>query len=76
MTPQLDSEYILETAERGQTRIYHTRLTILKRPGNDEYMGELYVERDYREEDKKGSTCRWGKIVFSYQYLYACCWQI
>ena len=71
MTPQLDSEYILETAERGQTRIYHTRLTILKRPGNDEYMGELYVERDYREEDKKGSTCRWGELVFSFQYLYA-----
>ena len=55
MTPQLDSEYILETAERGQSRIYHTRLTILKRPGNDEYMGELYVERDYREEDKRAA---------------------
>ena len=58
MTPQLDCEYILETAERGQSRIYHTRLTILKRPANDEYIGELYVERDYREEEKKGSTCR------------------
>ena len=60
MSPQLDSEYILETAERGQARIYHTRLTILKRPANEEYIGELYVERDFREEDKKGSTCRSG----------------
>ena len=59
MTPQLDSEYILETAERGQSRIYHTKLTILKRPANDEYIGELYVERDYKENDKKGSTCRY-----------------
>merc|ERR1712154_162187 len=53
MTPQLDCEYILETAERGQSRIYHTRLTILKRPANDEYIGELYVERDYGEEEQK-----------------------
>ncbi len=25
MTPQLIEEYILETAERGQARVYHTR---------------------------------------------------
>ena len=25
---------------------------------NDEYLGELYVERDFNEKDKKGSTCR------------------
>ena len=58
MTPQLVEEYILETAERGQARVYHTRLTILQRMANDEFIGELYVERDYREEDRKGSTCR------------------
>ena len=48
MTPQLVEEYILETAERGQPRVYHTRLTILQRLANDEYIGELYVERDYK----------------------------
>ena len=58
MAPQLVEEYVLETAERGQARVYHTRLTILQRLANDEYIGELYVERDYREEDRKGSTCR------------------
>ena len=58
MTPQLVEEYVLETAERGQARVYHTRLTILQRLANDEYIGELYVERDFREEDRKGSTCR------------------
>ena len=30
MTPQLVEEYVLETAERGQARVYHTRLTILQ----------------------------------------------
>ena len=32
----------------------------LQRQANDEYLGELYVERDFKEEDRKGSTCRWG----------------
>ena len=59
MTPQLVEEYVLETAERGQARVYHTRLTILQRQANDEYIGELYVERDFKEDDGKGSTCRW-----------------
>ena len=59
MTPQLVEEYVLETAERGQARVYHTRLTILQRQANDEYIGELYVERDFKEDDRKGSTCRW-----------------
>ena len=50
MTPQVVEEYVLETAERGQARVYHTRLTILQRQANDEYIGELYVERDYKVE--------------------------
>ena len=29
MTPQLIEEYILETAERGQARVYHTRYRII-----------------------------------------------
>lgn len=58
MTPHVVEEYILETAERGSQRVYHTRLTIFQRLANDEYLGELYVERDYREHDNKGSTCR------------------
>ncbi len=58
MTPHVVEEYVLETAERGAQRIYHTRLTIFQRLANDEYLGELYVERDYREDENKGSTCR------------------
>ena len=58
MTPHVVEEYILETAERGANRIYHTKLTIFQRLANDEYLGELYVERDFNEKDKKGSTCR------------------
>jgi len=58
LTPHLVEEYVLETAERGNNRIYHTRLTIFQRLANEEYLGELYVERDYRENENKGSTCR------------------
>ena len=58
MTPHIVEEYILETAERGANRIYHTKLTIYQRLANEEYLGELYVERDFNERDKKGSTCR------------------
>ena len=58
LTPHIVEEYILETAERGAQRIYHTRLTIFQRLANEEYLGELYVERDYRENENKGSTCR------------------
>lgn len=55
--PQLVEEYILET-ERSQGRIYHIKLTILQRPSDSEYLGELYVDIDYREGEKKGSSCR------------------
>ena len=56
-SPQLVEEYILET-ERGQGRIYHIKLTILQRPSDSEYLGELYVDIDFREGEKKGSSCR------------------
>ena len=62
MTPHMVEEYVLETPERGASRIYHTRLTIYQRLANDEYLGELYVERDYKEGDNKGSTCRYVYI--------------
>ncbi|XP_046488513.1 transcription factor SPT20 homolog isoform X2 [Neodiprion pinetum] len=57
--PQLIEEYILET-ERGQGRIYHIKLSILQRPSNSEYLGELYVDRDHREGEKNGSACRFS----------------
>ena len=71
MTPHVVEEYILETAERGTTRIYHTRLTIFQRPANDEYLGELYVERDYKENENKGSTCRFtlGTRTHALRYI-------
>ncbi len=58
MTPHVVEEYVLETAERGSQRVYHTKLTIFQRASNEEYLGELYVERDFKEKDNKGSTCR------------------
>ncbi|XP_034936259.1 uncharacterized protein [Chelonus insularis] len=68
--PQLIEEYILET-ERGQGRVYHIKLSILQRPSNSEYLGELYVDRDYREGEKNGSACRFtlGTRVQANHYM-------
>ncbi|XP_011311346.1 uncharacterized protein Spt20 [Fopius arisanus] len=67
---QLIEEYILET-ERGQGRIYHIKLSILQRPSNSEYLGELYVDRDYREGERNGSSCRFtlGTRVQANHYM-------
>lgn len=62
--PQLIEEYILET-ERGQGRVYHIKLSILQRPSNSEYLGELYVDRDHREGERNGSACRYETITNS-----------
>ncbi|KAF7998560.1 hypothetical protein HCN44_010968 [Aphidius gifuensis] len=67
---QLIEEYILET-ERGPGRVYHIKLSILQRPSNSEYLGELYVDRDYKEGEKNGSSCRFtlGTRVQANHYM-------
>jgi hypothetical protein len=55
--PQLVEEYTLET-DRPQGRIYHIRLSVLQRPSSTEFLGELYVDRDYKEGVRNGSSCR------------------
>lgn len=66
----LIEEYILET-ERGQGRIYRIKLTILQRLSNLEYLGELYVDRDYKEGEKSGASCRFvlGSRVHANRYI-------
>ncbi|KAG8221852.1 hypothetical protein J437_LFUL003228, partial [Ladona fulva] len=63
-SPQLVEEYVLEDYKGGSgglssppARVYHIRLTILQRPSNGEYLGELYVDRDYKEGVQNGSSC-------------------
>lgn len=56
-TATLVEEYILET-ERTQGTIYHIKLTILQRASNAEYLGELYVDKDYKEGEVNGASCR------------------
>uniref|UniRef100_A0A182JTP4 Spt20-like SEP domain-containing protein n=1 Tax=Anopheles christyi TaxID=43041 RepID=A0A182JTP4_9DIPT len=61
--PQLIEEYILETdrvVNRGDTRVYHIKLSIFQRPSNSEYLGELYVDRDYRENERNGEACQFS----------------
>lgn len=56
-TPQLMEEYILET-ERGPGRVYYIKLSILQRPSNCEFLGQLYVDKEYREGESNGASCR------------------
>lgn len=55
--PILIEEYILET-DRGSGRVYHIKLSIYQRPTNSEYLGELYVDRDYKNNVRSGDSCQ------------------
>lgn len=57
--PQLIEEYVLET-DRGNGRLYHIKLSIFQRPANSEYLGELYVDRDYKEGERNGEACQFS----------------
>ncbi|GAB0087838.1 Spt20 [Sergentomyia squamirostris] len=59
--PQLIEEYILETdrpEKDRRSRIYYIKLSIFQRPANNEYLGELYVDKDYREDVRNGEACQ------------------
>ncbi|GBP12773.1 hypothetical protein EVAR_72793_1 [Eumeta japonica] len=72
--PQLIEEYILETERddnEGRRVVYHIKLSIFQRPSNSEYLGELYVDRDYREGIRNGESCRFplGTRVHANRYI-------
>ncbi|KAM7356088.1 transcription factor Spt20 homolog isoform 2-T5 [Cochliomyia hominivorax] len=72
--PQLIEEYILETERddnEGRRVVYHIKLSIFQRPSNSEYLGELYVDRDYREGSRNGESCRFplGTRVHANRYI-------
>ena len=48
-------EYLYET-DRINGRVYLVRLTILQRPATEEFLGQLYVDRDYREGTLTGGA--------------------
>lgn len=58
--PQLVEEYTLETDSHreGGGRIYHIKLSISQRPADLEFLGELYVDRDYRPDQRNGESCQ------------------
>lgn len=62
--PQLIEEYVLETdmpsKESDRTRVYHIKLSILQRPSNSEYLGELYLDRDHKKGERNGVACRFS----------------
>lgn len=65
--PQLMEEYVLETERAPNSTssnmpvtpgVFHIKLSILQRPSNQEFLGELYVDRDHVEGERNGSSCR------------------
>lgn len=60
--PQIVEEYVLETKlppkDKNKQRVYHIKLSILQRPSNSEYLGELYLDRDHKENERNGVACR------------------
>lgn len=62
--PQLVEEYVLETdipLNKGNKRLYHIKLSILQRPSNSEYLGELYLEWDHKQNtEQNGVACRFS----------------
>ncbi|XP_073990585.1 transcription factor Spt20 homolog isoform X2 [Rhodnius prolixus] len=57
-TPEIVEQYILETVSPQLLTTYHIRLTILHRPANSEYLGTLYIDKEYHEGYNNGSLCR------------------
>ncbi|CAK1551846.1 unnamed protein product [Leptosia nina] len=61
--PQLVEEYILETEKTSPhagAGFFHIKLSILQRPSDQEFLGELYVDRDHVEGERNGAACRFS----------------
>lgn len=74
--PQLIEEYVLETdmpsKEKDKPRVYHIKLSILQRPSNSEYLGELYLDRDHKKGERNGVACRFslGSSAHATRYIH------
>ncbi|GBP65516.1 Transcription factor SPT20 homolog [Eumeta japonica] len=71
---QLVEEYILETEKTSPhagAGCFHIKLSILQRPSDQEFLGELYVDRDYVEGERNGAACRFtlGSRVQANKYI-------
>lgn len=69
--PHLVEEYILDTDRQCETephKLYklHVKLSILQRPFNSEYLGELYLDVDYEEGRSSGASSRFALGSRSY----------
>lgn len=76
--PTLIEDYILETdipskEDPSRLRVYHIKLSILQRPSTFEYLGELYLDRDYKpNEENHGVMCRFslGTMLNANRYVH------
>lgn len=69
--PQVIEEYILEPAESQD----YIKLSILQRPATSEYLGELYMDKNHRDGERNGSSCRFIYIIIAIDkhiFMYFC----
>lgn len=67
--PQLVEEYVLETEKTSPhagAGFFHIKLSILQRPSDQEFLGELYVDRDHVEGERNGAACRFTLGMFEF----------
>lgn len=73
--PLLLEEYVLETdmppKGNDKPRVYHIKLSILQRPSNLEFLGELYLDRDHQAGERNGVACRFslGSKAHAQRYI-------
>lgn len=64
-------DHILEKVQ-DRDRIYHITLSILYRPSNMEFWGELYLDRDFKKGERNGTFCRFylGTRTLAHRFVY------
>lgn len=63
-SPHIIEEYILEVPGSQGEVVDHIKLSILQRPATSEYLGELYMDKNHREGEQNGASCRFASFFF------------
>lgn len=67
--PQLIKEYQLQTDAANGGK-YLVKLSIYQRPSNSEYLGELYVDHNYKKDERNGKACQFVLYTLAHANRY------
>lgn len=62
----------MPSKDKDKPRVYYIKLSILQRPSNSEFLGELYLDRDYKKDHQNGVACRFslGSRANALRYIH------